>query len=71
MAEKPLSDTEVYDLLHEALSLLMNKTVKTENGRQVLAAAIRDLDILQRALLIMSEGRDPLQSDREPAPPPA
>ncbi|RVL09930.1 hypothetical protein CN149_22955 [Sinorhizobium meliloti] len=68
MADKALSDTEVYDLLHEALSLLLNKTVETENGRQVLSAAIRDLDILQRALLIMSDGADPLQSDREPSP---
>ncbi|QHG70158.1 hypothetical protein DQW09_10000 [Ensifer adhaerens] len=71
MAEKALSDIEVHDLLHEAQSLLLNKTVRTENGRQVLGAAIRDLDILQKALLIMSEGRDPLQNDREPAPPPA
>lgn len=71
MAEKALSDIEVHTLLHEAQSLLLNKTVRTENGRQVLSAAIRDLDILQKALLIMSEGRDPLQSDREPAPPPA
>lgn len=54
--------------MHEALSLLLNKTVETENGRQVLSAAIRDLDILQRALLIMSEGSNPLQSDREPSP---
>ncbi|MDP9630086.1 UNVERIFIED_ORG: hypothetical protein J2W85_002147 [Ensifer adhaerens] len=70
MAEKALSDIEVHDLLHEAQSLMLNKTVRTENGRQVLAAAIRDLDVLQRALLIMSEGSDPLRSDREPAPPP-
>lgn len=66
MADKPLSDDEVYDLLHAALSLLLNKTVRTENGRQILETAIRDLDILQKALLIMTEGRDPPQSDREP-----
>lgn len=68
MADKALSDTEVYDLLHEALSLLLNKTVETENGRQVLSTAIRNLDILQRALLIMSEGSGPLQSEREGSP---
>ncbi len=69
MAEnKALSDTEVHDLLHKAQSLLLNKTVRTENGRQVLSAAIRDLDVLQKALIIMSEGTDPLQSDREPSP---
>jgi methyl coenzyme M reductase gamma subunit len=66
MANKPLSDEEVYDLLHAAMSLLVNKTVRTENGRQVLETAIRDLDILQKALLIMTEGRDPLQTVLEP-----
>lgn len=66
MADKPLSDEEVYDLLHAAMSLMLNKTVRTENGRQVLETAIRNLDVLQKALLIMTEGRDPLQSDREP-----
>lgn len=69
MADKALSDTEVHDLLHEAQSLLLNKTVKTENGRQVLSAAIRDLDVLQKALIIMSEGTDPLRNDLEPTPP--
>ncbi|WP_426235865.1 hypothetical protein [Pararhizobium sp. DWP1-1-3] len=68
MADRPLSDIEVHDLLHEAVLLLSGKVVRTENGRQVLGAALRDLDILQKALLIMSEGSDPLslRSDREP-----
>lgn len=66
MTERALTDEEVYDLLHEALSLLLNKTVATEAGRQVLATAIRDLDVLQRALLIMTDGKDPLPLDREP-----
>ena len=68
MADRPLSDIEVHDLLHEAVLLLSGKVVRTENGRQVLGAALRDLDILQKALLIMSEGSDPLsfQTDREP-----
>ncbi len=71
MADKVLSDTDVHELLHEAILLMSNKTVRTETGRQVLSAAIRDLDILQKALIIMTEGSDPLQSDREPSPPPA
>lgn len=66
MADRALTDEEVYDLLHQALSLLLNKTVATEAGREVLATAIRDLDVLQRALLIMTEGKDPLPLDREP-----
>lgn len=71
MADKVLSDTDVHEVLHEAILLMSNKVVRTETGRQVLAAAIRDLDILQKALIIMTEGSDPLQNDREPAPPPA
>jgi hypothetical protein len=68
MADRPLSDIEVHDLLHEAVLLLSGKVVRTENGRQVLGAALRDLDILQKALLIMTEGSDPLsfQTAREP-----
>jgi len=68
MADRPLSDIEVHDLLHEAVLLLSGKVVRSENGRQVLGAALRDLDILQKALLIMTEGSDPLsfQTAREP-----
>lgn len=57
MPEKPaLSDTEVYDLLHEALMVLSYKEVQTADAQAVLAAAIKDLELLQRALLILSEG---------------
>lgn len=68
MADKPLSDIEVHTLLHEAILLMSGKLVATENGRQVLSAALRNLDILQKALLIMSEGKDPLSphDEREP-----
>jgi hypothetical protein len=59
MASKVLNDREVYDLVHEAYLLLSNKVVATEAGRSVLTAALRDLDVLQRALLIMTEGTDP------------
>lgn len=68
MADKPLSDIEVYDLLHAAMTLLLNKTVATVNGKAVLGAAIQDLEVLQKALLIMTEGQTPLQNDREPSP---
>lgn len=54
--KKVLSDDDVYELLHQAYLLLSNKTVATEMGRSVLATAIRDLDILQKALIIMKEG---------------
>ncbi|SOC45764.1 hypothetical protein SAMN05892877_117153 [Rhizobium subbaraonis] len=67
MAEKrALTDIEVHDLLHQALMLLANKDVQTANAHSVLSAAIRNLDILQKALLIMSEGKDPLRTESEP-----
>lgn len=65
MADNPLSDMEVYDLIHEARSLLLNKTVKTQTAQDVLSMAIRDLTIIQTALLSLSEGVS-LQLDREP-----
>lgn len=56
MADKSLSDMEVYDLIHEARSLLLNKTVKTQTAQDALSMAIRDLAIIQAALLSLSEG---------------
>ena len=62
MANRPLSDEEVYDLLHEAVLLLSNKVVRTEKAQAVLSTALTDLDVLQKALLIMT---DPPQSEPE------
>lgn len=66
MAEKALTDEEVYDLLHQALSLLLNKTVRTKHAQDVLSMAIRDLTIIQTAFVSLSEGVTLDQSDREP-----
>jgi len=66
----PLSDEEVYDLIHQALMLLSKKTVRTESAHSVLSAAVANLEVLQKALIIMTEGRDPLRTDREPSPRP-
>lgn len=65
MADRALTDDEVYDLLHQALSLLLNKTVKTKHAQDVLSMAIRDLTIIQTAFVSLSEGVN-LQRDREP-----
>jgi hypothetical protein len=66
MAEnKPLTDEEVYDLMHEALMLLSKKTVRTKNAHAVLSAAVANLEVLQKALIIMTEGKDPLRTDLE------
>ncbi|MBX5021224.1 hypothetical protein HJB63_01280 [Rhizobium lentis] len=62
----PLSDEEVYDLLHQALLLLSKKTVRTQGAHSVLSAAVANLEVLQKALIIMSEGRQPLRTDHEP-----
>lgn len=67
MAEKqPLSDEEVYDLIHQALALLLNRTVRTKHAQDVLSMAIRDLSIIQAAFLSLSEGVSLSQTEREP-----
>lgn len=67
MAEKqPLSDEEVYDLIHQALALLLNRTVRTRHAQDVLSMAIRDLSIIQAAFLSLSEGVSLSQTEREP-----
>lgn len=68
MTDQALTNDEVYDLLHQALLLLSNKTVQTESGRSVLATALGNLELLQKALLIMTEGQDPLRTSFEASP---
>lgn len=68
MAAKPLTDRDVYDLLHEAQLLLVNKVVMTKHAQDVLSMAIRDLAIMQTALLSLSEGPSLAQSDSEQPP---
>lgn len=68
MADKALTDEEVYDLLHQALSLLLNRTVMTTHAQDVLSMAIRDLTIIQTAFLALSENPSQPQSGNEPSP---
>ncbi len=68
MADKALTDEEVYDLLHQALSLLLNRTVMTTHAQDVLSMAIRDLTIIQTAFLALSEKPNQLRSESEPSP---
>jgi len=63
---RPLSDEEVYDLIHQSLALLLNRTVRTKHAQDVLAMAIRDLSIIQTAFLALSEGVKLSRSDPEP-----
>ncbi|MDR9781593.1 hypothetical protein [Rhizobium redzepovicii] len=66
----PLSDEEVYDLIHQALASLLNKTVRTKHAQDVLSMAIRDLTIIQAAFLTLSDGVKLPQIDREQSPRP-
>ena len=54
--DPPLSDDQVYDLLHDALLSFSHRTVATAEGQAVLATAIRQIELLQRALIILKEG---------------
>lgn len=62
----PLSDEEVYDLIHQSLALLLNRTVRTKHAQDVLSMAIRDLSIIQTAFLALSEGVKLSRTDCEP-----
>lgn len=59
MADEPLSDEQVYDLMHQALLLLMNRKAKTDHGADVLSVSIKQIQLLQHALLIFSEKQKP------------
>ena len=57
MSDEPaLSDDDVYALLHAALLSFSHRTVATSDGRAILTTAIRQIEILQRALIILKEG---------------
>lgn len=63
----PLTDDQVYELLHAALLSFSHRSVATVDGQAILSTAIKQLEILQRALIILNEG----DSSTEPAHPPA
>lgn len=51
----PLSDREVYDLLHECLMLIRDAQAETVAGRASLEAARRNLVRLQTAMMIIED----------------
>jgi len=65
--EEALTDEQVYDLLHEARLLFLNKVVETPLGQDVLKIAIRQIDLLQRAMIGVM---DDLRFPDPDAPPP-
>ena len=57
MSDDPaLTDDQVYDLLHDALLSFSHRTVATTDGQAILTTAIKQIEILQRALIILKEG---------------
>ena len=54
--DPPLSDDDVYELLHAALLSFSHRTVATSDGQAILATAIKQIEILQSALIILKEG---------------
>lgn len=57
MSDEPaLTDDQVFDLLHDALLSFSHRTVATSDGQAVLSTAIRQIEVLQRALIILKEG---------------
>lgn len=65
--DPPLSDDDIYDLLHEALLSFSHRTVATADGQAVLGTAIRQIELLQRALIILKEGDGSTKIEHPPA----
>ncbi|MBN7760283.1 hypothetical protein JYP52_03985 [Nitratireductor aquibiodomus] len=51
----PLSDDEVYERLHAAWLLFNNQEVQTPLGRDVLAIMLRQIETMQKAMIIVRE----------------
>ena len=54
--DPPLTDDHVFELLHAALLSFSHRTVATSDGQAILSTAIKQMEILQRALIILKEG---------------
>lgn len=54
--DPPLTDDQVFELLHAALLSFSHRTVATSDGQAILSTAIRQIEVLQRALIILKEG---------------
>ena len=63
--KKPLSDDEVFELLADALMLFHNRAVATPLGRDVLIVMIKQIETMQRAMIIVKEGSNP-EPPRDP-----
>jgi len=55
MPNDPLTDDQVYQLLHEMILLGSNKVVSSPEAKIILTKALLDLENYQRALLIATE----------------
>ncbi|MFT4076850.1 MAG: hypothetical protein QM647_15095 [Asticcacaulis sp.] len=51
----PLTDDQVYELLQEIRLKLERRTVSTKLGQSVIATALRDIDALQMAMVMIRD----------------
>lgn len=56
MEKTPLSDDEVYELLHRAWLLFNGVVVATPLGHDVVTVMLHQIELMQRAVIIASEG---------------
>ncbi|MEF2073485.1 hypothetical protein [Consotaella aegiceratis] len=62
---EPLSDDEVYELLHAALLLFHGKRAATPLGQDVISTIIRQIGLLQQATIIVREGVSEIPRETE------
>lgn len=67
MSKPPLSDREIYDLLHEAQRLFIGRSGETTHGETVIKATLKTLSGMQLGILLIEAkaGQTPLPRDPE------
>lgn len=54
--KEPLTDDEIFELLHRASLMFSDLVVMTPLGQDIVTVMLRNLDILQKAMIIVREG---------------
>jgi hypothetical protein len=69
MADRPLTDREIYALLDQAADLFKGKNGATEGGQAVIEMFRGNTNLVQRAMLIMLAEQSRPRTGPEPSPP--
>jgi hypothetical protein len=57
--ETPLTDEQVYELIHQIRLMLSGRTVATELGQKIIGLALRDIVVIQTAMTTLMDEKQP------------